>query len=392
MPPKGFSRRRFLEWSAGIPVSALALADDEEPIPFSDYGPEFKVEAQADNPRVKCFDLRGLNSWTTPASDFFAFHQTQTVRADGGPWRLRIGGLVRRPTEFSLQDLLNRGDRHDLPVTIECSGNFGDARIMNGLVSNGVWTGVSLAAILRECGVEPSAREVVFLGMDSEQERKWEAGNESYPSPHGRSIFVQDAQAPGNLLAFGMNGQPLTAEHGFPLRLILPGWYGMAHVKWLTRIEVIDRRYEGPHMARNYQSLRAIKSAGETLWLDTSISRNNLKSVIARVARRRTGARYEYKIMGAAWGGPDSIKTVEVKVDTGPWRAATIDERHGDFAWILWSFDWKDATPGLHTVVCRTTNARGEIQPTREELRDRLISNREDNSQWPRSVVVEPTA
>jgi DMSO/TMAO reductase YedYZ molybdopterin-dependent catalytic subunit len=373
-------------------VCALALPSDEELVPFNDYGPEFSVEAQADNPRVKCFDLRGLISLATPADDFFTFHQTQTVRPDAGAWRLRIGGVVRRPAEFSLQDLLNRNDHRDLPVTIECSGNSGDPRIMNGLVSNAVWTGVSLAAILRECGVEPEAREVVFLGMDSELERKWEAGNTPYLSPYGRSIFSQDAQAPANLLAFAMNGQPLTAEHGFPLRLILPGWYGMAQVKWLTRIEVIDRRYEGRHMARNYQSLHALKSAGETLWLDTSISRNNLKSVIARVTRRRAGARYEHRITGAAWGGPGSIKTVEVQVDTGPWRPATIEQRTGDFAWLLWSFDWKDATPALHTIVCRATNARGETQPTREQLRNRLISNREDNSQWRRTVVVESAA
>jgi len=385
-----FSRRRFLAWSAGVPACALALAPDEELVAFSDYGAEFRVEAQADNPRVKCLDLRELTSWTTPASDFFEFHQTQTVRADAGAWRLRVGGLVRRPAEFSLQDLLKRTDRRDLPVTIECSGNFGDARIMNGLVSNAVWTGVSLAAILEECGVEPEAREVVFLGMDSEVERKWQAGNTPYASPHGRSIFVQDAKAPANLLAFAMNGRPLTAEHGFPLRLIMPGWYGMAHVKWLTRIEVIDRRYEGRHMARNYQSLHALTSGGETLWLDTSISRNQLKSVIARVTCRRTGARSEYRIAGAAWGGRDSIEAVEVQVDGGPWRPATIGQRNGDFAWSLWSLDWTGATPGPHTLVCRAKSARGEIQPTRDELRKRLMGNREDNSQWSRSIIVEP--
>jgi DMSO/TMAO reductase YedYZ molybdopterin-dependent catalytic subunit len=386
------SRRRFLQWSAGIPLSALALPADEEMVPFNDYGPGFNVEAQADNPRVKCFDLRRLTSWTTPSEDFFAFHQTQTVRADAGDWRLRIGGLVRRPAAFSLQDLLNRSDRRDLAVTIECSGNSGDSRLMNGLVSNAVWTGVSLAAVLEECGVPPEAREVVFLGMDSEQEKKWEAGNDTYLSPHGRSIYVQDAQSPENLLAFAMNGKPLPAEHGFPLRLVMPGWYGMAQVKWLTRIEVMDRRYEGRHMARNYQSLRAVQSPEGTLWLDTSISRSNLKSVIARVTRRRTGTRFEYRIAGAAWGGPAKIERVEVQVDGGPWRPAHIDPRidqaGAGSAWSLWSLDWSDAAPGPHVLISRAANARGDIQPTRAELRNRLISNREDNSQWPRPVVI----
>src|SRR5262249_43540359 len=254
----------------------------------------------------------------TPPEEFFAFHQTQTVRAAADAWRLRIGGLVKRPGEFTLPGLVRRVDPPGLPVPIEGSGHSAHPPTMNGLMEDATWTGVSLAAILGECGVEPEAREVVFLGMDVEKENKWEAGNASFLSPHGRSIFVQDALSPDNLLGFAMNRKPLRAEHGFPLRLIMPGWYGVAHVKWLTRIEVIDRRYEGRHMARNYQSLRAAKSSEGLLWLDTSISRNNLKSVIARVTRHRAGERFAYSITGAAWGGPATIKSVEVRVGSGP--------------------------------------------------------------------------
>jgi DMSO/TMAO reductase YedYZ molybdopterin-dependent catalytic subunit len=255
---------------------------------------------------------------------------------------------------------------------------------MNGLVSNARWTGVSLAAILNECGVETEAREAVFLGMDSEEEKKWQAGNASYLSPHGWSLPVQDAMAADNLLAFAMNGKPLAPEHGFPLRLVAPGWYGMAQVKWLTRIEVIDRRYEGRHMARNYQSLRGVASPEGDLWLDTSIGRNNLKSVIARVTRRGTA----YRIAGAAWGGRSRIERVEVQVDSGAWRGARIDERRDDAAWILWSADWDAPAPGPHRLVSRAINARGEAQPGREELRKKLVSNREDYAQWPRALVI----
>ena len=383
-----WNRRRFLAWSAGVPLPSLALPQDEELVPFSDYRQEFRVEAQADNPRVRCFDLRRLTSQVTPSDEFFAFHHTKTVQADAAGWRLRIGGLVKRPAEFSLQDLLNRPGRRDVPVAIECSGNSGDPRIMNGLVSNAVWTGVSLAALLRDCGLQPEAREVVFLGMDTEEERKWEAGNTPYASPYGRSLFVEDAQSPDHLLAWAMNGKPLTPEHGFPLRLVMPGWYGAAQVKWLTRVEVIDRRYEGRHMARNYQSLRAVKTPAGDLWLDTSISRNNLKSVIARVTRRRVGTGMEYRVSGSAWGGPARVNRIEVQCDGGPWRPARIEERNGDFAWLLWSFDWTDAAPGAHTVVSRAINSRGDVQPTRDELRQKIVSNREDNSQWPRSVAI----
>lgn len=296
--------------------------------------------------------------------------------------------MVKRPVELSLDQLRRRPGRREVAVTIECSGNTGDPRVMNGLVSNAVWSGVGLADVLKECSVLPEAREVVFLGMDSEEDKKWEAGNASYPSPHGWSLYVQDALAPDNLLAFAMNGAPLPPEHGFPLRLVMPGWYGMSQIKWLTRIEVIDRPYEGRHMARNYQSLRAVKAPEGTLWLDSSISRNNLKSVIARVTRRPLGERFEYKIAGAAWGGPISIVGIEVQIDGGAWVRANIDQRAGDAAWVLWSAPWKEPAAGEHILVSRAINGRGDVQPTRDEMREKLVSNREDDSQWPRRIVI----
>jgi DMSO/TMAO reductase YedYZ molybdopterin-dependent catalytic subunit len=384
-----WSRRRFLQSSAGIPFGALGLAADEELVPFSDYAPEFRTDAQSENPRVKAFDLRKLTSLNTPAEDFFAFHQTKTVEANAARWRLRIGGLVQRPLELSLDDLRGRAGRRELAVTIECSGNSGDPRVMNGLVSTAVWSGVGLADVLKECAVQPEAREAVFLGLDVEEDKKWEAGNASYLSPHGWSLYVQDAFAPDNLLAFTMNGAPLPPEHGFPLRLVMPGWYGMSQIKWLTRIELVDRPYEGRHMARNYQSLRAVKSPEETLWLDSSISRNNLKSVVARVTRRSVGKRFEYKIAGAAWGGPGKIAAVEVQVDGGAWVLASIDQRAGDAAWVLWSAPWRDPAVGEHVLVSRAINARGDIQPTRDEMREKLVSNREDSSQWARRITIE---
>ena len=382
------SRRDFLASGILFPFSLPALATDEELLPFSDYTSEFRADAQAENPRVKSFDLRNLTSLTTPASDFFAFHQTKTVQADAAAWRLHIGGLVQRPIELSLQDLLKRADRREIAATIECSGNTGDPRIMNGLVSTALWSGVSLAAILKECSILPEAREVVFLGMDAEEDRKFEAGGTSYLSPHGWSLFVQDALLPDNLLAFRMNREPLPAEHGFPLRLVMPGWYGMSQVKWLTRIEVIDRHYEGRHMARNYQSLRAVKTPEGALWLDSSITRSQLKSVIARVTRRQAGGRTQYKISGAAWGGPAKIERVDVQIDGGPWFPAAIDQRAGEAAWLLWSANWPDPAPGEHMLASRAINARGDIQPTRRELREKLVSNREDNSQWVRKILV----
>jgi DMSO/TMAO reductase YedYZ molybdopterin-dependent catalytic subunit len=385
---EAITRRCVLNTIGLLAGRAWALASDEEAVPFADYSSEFRTEAQARDPRVKCFDLRRLNSWKTNNEQFFTFHQSTAPTVDVARWGLMVGGLVERPVRFTLDDLKRLPDRRDIVVMLECAGNSGHPQLMNGLVSNAVWTGVSLAGILRECGVKPEAREIVFLGADTEKEKKWQAGDQEFIAPHGRSIHVQDAVSPEPLLAFGMNGEPLPPEHGFPLRLILPGWYGMSQIKWLTRIEAIDRRYEGRHMARNYHSLRAFQNAEGPLWLDVSISRNRLKAVVARVTRRQAGDSFLHRVYGAAWGGKSRIERVQFRVNGGTWRDARIDHRSDDFGWILWSGDWPDARAGRHTLVARSINANGEIQPTGDELRKGLASNREDNSQWPRSIVI----
>ena len=144
---------------------------------------------------------------------------------------------------------------------------------MGGLLSNGVWTGVPLASLLKECGIKPEAREVVFLGADMETEKKWQAGNREFVAPHGRSIYVQDALNPEAMLAFHLNGQPLPAKNGFPLRLILPGWYGMTQIKWLSRIEVLDRRYEGQHHGAQLPEPARGRHPDGPMWLDSRSAR-----------------------------------------------------------------------------------------------------------------------
>lgn len=354
------------------------VPEGEELVDFADLD-NFKTENHAELPRVQFFDLRRMTSWKTPAEDFFTFHQTHTPTVNAAEWRLRISGFVEKPREFTLDQIKERPDKRDLGVTIECSGNT--PRIAaNGQVSNGMWTGVGLASILKECGVKPEAREVAFFGADLERERQ-----DAADVPHGRSIYVQDAMGPNVMLAYALNGNPLPPDHGFPLRLIVPGWYGMTQIKWLTRIEVLDRRYEGAHMARNYHTIRE-----DGMLVETSISKTHLKSVVARVTRRKDSAgRYAYKISGAAWGGPSPVKTIEVSIDGGPWHAATPGERHGDFAWVFWSLDWPDAKLGAHTLVSRAIDNAGNIQPTEAEWQKNIKTVRENNSQWVRRIVVK---
>jgi DMSO/TMAO reductase YedYZ molybdopterin-dependent catalytic subunit len=190
------------------------------------------------------------------------------------------------------------------------------------------------------------------------------------------------------MLAFSLNGQPLPAEQGFPLRLILPGWYGMTQIKWLGRIHVLDRRYEGQHMTRNYLAVRAIEGPDDPVWLDTSISKTHMKSVVARVTKRRAAAGTEFRITGPAWGGAVPIAHVDVQIDDGPWQRAVLEPSRGPYAWRLWSLTVKELAPGPHTVHSRATDANGKMQATAEERRKSIASGREDFSIWTREITV----
>jgi DMSO/TMAO reductase YedYZ molybdopterin-dependent catalytic subunit len=185
-----------------------------------------------------------------------------------------------------------------------------------------------------------------------------------------------------------MNGEPLPVEHGFPVRLIAPGWYGVANVKWLTRIEVRRGRYAGRFMARDYVTIREEQHGGETIWTFTTVGHARLKSAPAKVVRTGT----TYRVFGAAWGAP--ISRVDVRIDDGPWRRARLHRRLGrargnGFAWRFWTFDWGHPTPGDHTVTSRAFDEHGHVQPAPQ---DPVIANRrtywENNGQITRHITI----
>jgi DMSO/TMAO reductase YedYZ molybdopterin-dependent catalytic subunit len=197
--------------------------------------------------------------------------------------------------------------------------------------------------------------EVVFWGADA-GEQTWR-DEITITEQFARSMSLTDAMAPENLLVHEMNGQELPNLHGYPLRLIAPGWYGVANVKWLTRIEVIDRRYQGHFMARDYVTIREEERGDETVWTMTSVTHDRLKSAPAKV----TLADGQYQVMGAAWGAP--IGGVEVRIDDGEWQPATLTEGEGsDYAWVFWTFDWGAPDPGDHTVTSRASDVDGNVQ------------------------------
>jgi len=299
-----------------------------------------------------------LDSWLTPEDQFFVIKHFNQPELNERDWQLEISGLVAQPMTLTLDDLKAR-DRQEMTATLECSGNTG-LPFFNGGIGNATWAGTSLASLLDEAGVEESGIEVVFWGADA-GEQTWR--EMTITEQFARSMSLTDAMNTDNLLVYEMNGEPLPPPHGYPLRLIAPGWYGVANVKWLTRIEVLDRRYQGNFMARDYVTIREEERDGETVWTFTSVSRDRLKSAPAKVMKQ--GDRYS--IMGAAWGAP--ISGVEVRIDEEPWQPATLtDEGKGsEFAWTFWTFEWGTPSPGEHTVTSRAIDENGDVQPAPDD-------------------------
>jgi DMSO/TMAO reductase YedYZ molybdopterin-dependent catalytic subunit len=225
----------------------------------------------------------------------------------------------------------------------------------------------------------------VFFAADHGTEK---IRGKDYPQNFARSLAITDALKDNVLLAYQMNGEPLPKDHGAPVRLVVPGWYGIAWVKWLTRIELHDRRYMGRFMGRDYVTIRGEQQGDDVIWRETAVGKMNLKSMVARVVRRDDGI---LKVTGAAWNdGAVPIRSVELKIDDGPWNAAKLGEgREAAHCWKFWSYDWRDAAPGEHTLVSRVTDAAGKVQPAAE---DALIAMKktywEANQQYPRKIKI----
>jgi len=302
-----------------------------------------------------------LDSWLTPNDKFFSIAHFDRPVIDANSWKLEIDGLVRKPMALTLADLKAR-PRQKVAFTVECSGNHGFPFFTGG-IGNARWTGTPLAAILAEAGVKKNGIEVVFWGADAgDIALKDDIRDVKMHQNFARSMSLADAMNPNNILCYEMNDAALPAPNGFPLRLIAPGWYGIANVKWLKRIEVRDRRFESKLMGRDYVTIREEDHNGETVWAETSVGRALLKSAPARVTRKDDS----YRITGAAWGAP--IGKVEVKIDDGPWVEAAIDHsEEAKFAWKLWYLDWPKPTSGEHTVTSRAIDVSGQIQPAMDD-------------------------
>lgn len=379
-------RRDFLARSSGT-LAGLAVLNSpflawafpsrpgEEVVPWADPRPDNPV------PDIVQSQLKWeeFNSWLTPNDKFFGVGHYGWPDIDAANWSLTVGGLVQRPTTLNLSDIKAR-PRQEVVFTLECSGNHGFSWL-TGVIGTARWAGTPLAAVLEEAGVLDEGIEVVFFGSDVGEE---EVRDIKMPEHFARSMSLSDAMNPNNLLCYEMNGAPLPRRNGFPLRLIAPGWYGVANVKWLERIEVWPRRYAGRFMAKDYVTIRKETRDGEAFWTQYTVGRSLIKSVPAKVTRQDG----RYRIVGAAWGAP--IARVEVRIDAGPWRPATIDDtEQAKFAWKVWALDWQDAAPGEHTITSRAIDTAGQIQPAAD---DPWIANKhtywESNGQVTRPIRI----
>jgi DMSO/TMAO reductase YedYZ molybdopterin-dependent catalytic subunit len=339
------------------------------------------------NGERRFLDLRKIDGMITPNDQFFYIQHYNRPEIDAAKHRIKVTGLVKTPLELSLADL-QAMPKTEIMNGYECSGNSG--RAMQGLSSNGLFAGVRLRDVLRRAGVGDKAREVVFFGADrGNEEVVFRQNTFKIQQQFARSITLENAMKPEPLLAYALNGQPLSRDHGFPLRVVMPGWYGVANVKWLSEIHLQENRFLGNYQARWYRTLRAVGGSGEdadpqTQFVETEVTRLNLKSVVARVRKTAEG---DLRVLGFVLNDGTPLRSVEVKVDDGPWQPAQLDAANTQYSWKLFSYRWTGATPGEHTIVSRATDATGAVQPTVAELA-RKRTFLEDNSQFPRKVRV----
>lgn len=332
------SRREFLSplalaplwwWPAALRSSGVAQSKDS-----AIRGPEFS----------------SLEAPVTPNDQFFLRDHFAAPRLSQQDWMLLVAGHVRSPFEIGYRDMLSLPSR-TITDTLECAGNG----VGGGGVGTATWTGVSLQALLQKAGLGPGVKQIRLIGADRGRE-----GASPTLLPFFRSIPLEKALDPDTLVAFQMNGAPLPAEHGYPARAIVPGWYGMDSVKWLIRIEALEREDTGFFMTRSYIRVRLGAIGSE----QAPLTQMRVKSQIARPREGEVLAAGLYTVRGAAWAGENKVAHVEVSTNGGKdWSPATFDPGVPPYAWILWQYGWEARSPGTYSIMARARDDQGNTQP-----------------------------
>ncbi|HWB72978.1 MAG TPA: sulfite oxidase [Egibacteraceae bacterium] len=340
------------------------MVSSDEPPAGTTASPDLTLEELRLATRNHGMPLEALRYDVTPVGLHYLLVHYDIPAVDPRSWRLEVGGLVQRPRAWTVDELRTRpAVTHR--VTMECAGN-GRARLrpralsqpwLHEAVGTGEWTGTPLAGLLAESGLAAAASEVVFTGLD----RGVEGGITQH---YQRSLPLDEARRDDVLLAYGLNGQPLPPQHGAPLRLLVPGWYGMASVKWLQRVTVTDEPFEGYQQARAYRLRDRPDERGRPL------SRMAVRSLLLPpgipdfFTRRRVLDQGRCVLEGRAWSGHGAIVAVEVSTDGGlSWRDAQLQPPPDPRAWTRWHATWTPPGPGSYELCSRATDAAGNSQP-----------------------------
>ena len=313
--------------------------------------------------RNRGMPLEGLRYPITPTGMHYLLVHFDIPYIEPGEYRLEIVGLVEQPVALSLEDLRSRSVVR-APVTMECAGN-GRALLEPRPISQpwhleaigtAEWTGTPLRDVLLEAGVKEGAGEILFTGLD-----RGVQGDEV--QDYQRSLTLDEAMREEVLLVYEMNGRPLEPQHGYPLRLVVPGWYGMTSVKWLARIEAIRGPFEGYQMMGSYRYSNNADDAGEPVTLQKVRSLMVPPGIPDFATRVRLMDAGEITLRGRAWAGRLEVTSVEVSTDGGDsWSPADLEEPVGTFAWRGWQYTWQ-ALPGRHTLCVRAGDNEGNLQP-----------------------------
>lgn len=320
--------------------------------------------------------LEALRYDVTPVGLHYLLTHYDIPAVDMTSWRLQVRGHVDRQLSLDFDTLRTR-PRVTTAVTMECAGN-GRARLvprpvsqpwLNEAVGTAEWTGTLLAPLLAEAGVRDGAVDVAFTGADHGIERGVE-------QDYARGLGLADASADEVLLAYEMNGQLLPPQHGAPLRLLVPGWYGMAHVKWLTDIEVLDRPFRGFQNTTAYRIKENADDPGEP------VTRMRPRALMVPpgfpdfMSRTRFVGTGDCVLEGRAWSGTGDVTQVEVSVDGGAtWQEAALEAAEGRWVWRRWTFDWRAEETGAFELCCRARDGSGNVQPREQPWNRQGMAN-----------------
>lgn len=352
------SRRRLLHLLSLAP--GLALRGGQQP------GPELIVRSA--NPEDFEMPLSGFDTWLTPVERFYVRTHIYKPGIELSNWRMRVDGLVNRELTLDMA-AIEKLPRVEQVAVLECAGNgrgLYDPGVIGtqwlyGAVGNARWSGVRLADVLRQAGVQPGATHVVFNGADVPMGKV---------PDFVRSVPLEKAMHPDTLLAFHMNGAALPSSHGFPLRLVAPGWAGDSWVKWITNITLQDKEYDGFFMKTAYR--RPIRTVTPGAAVDPSatvpVAAIKPKSVIATPVAGQRLAAGSVAIRGAAWAGESPVARVDVSTDSGrTWRPAKLGADRARYAWRLWEAAWTPPGAGSYVLMAKTTDEQGDTQPFLED-------------------------